>query len=480
MTGVSPFDKDITEYMIETTTDKNGKKRTIYTPVNARCGAQDYLKTITHNNTLYFFQPLTGLYEENKGSIESWFQRQFEILLDNGDLPRSMPLKKHITELIYQLRIAKVWEDEEHYPFNQYNGIPVNNGVLVFDGEGFDLIPYTEDMLFTRKLPINYNPAADTTRIKRILQDWLEDEYPFLLQIPAQALMQSLPGYQPAKKAYILIGEANAAKSTYLDLLRDFFGVRCCSKLSLQNIGLRFAASELVGKFVNLGDDLPDVKVGAFTILKDFTGGRTHQVEEKHKKQYTADITAVHVYAANKPPGLEVNVENDNAWWDRWIFLRFQNTFPKKPNWYKLNITPNMEGFLLLVLEELAMILKHDGELQHDQLIDDVMDMWKHASSPLLVFLEEETDRGRDNHIPKEELFAALTKWVADIPDRLEREETEKRIPKTLTALSKSLIQLGIETTTSGSRKNKIQVYRGIGWKATSRYKPRETVNAKL
>lgn len=480
MTEESLFNEDITEYMIETTVDKKGNKHTIYTPVNARSAAQGILNPITHNETLYFFNPKTGLYEESKGRIESWFQEQFEVLLLNGDLPRSMPLKKHINELMYELSIAKPWEDTKKYPFNQYNGIPVNNGVLVFDGEKFSITPYKPEMLFTRKLPINYNPEADTSKILQILQDWLEDEYPFLLQIPAQALMQSLPGYQPAKKAYILVGEANAAKSTYLDLIRDFFGMDCCSKLSLQNLGMRFATSELVGKFVNLGDDLPDVKVGAFNILKDLSGGRTHQVEEKHKKQFTADITAVHVYAANKPPGLDEKIDTDNAWWDRWIFLRFQNTFPKKPNWYKLNITPNLEGFFLLVLEELAKILKHEGELQHYQQIDDVMDMWKHASSPLLIFLEEETDRGRDSHIPKDELFAALTKWVEDIPDKLEREETAKRIPKTLTALSKSLIQLGIETTTAGSRKNKIQVYRGIGWKAGSRYKPKETVNAKL
>ena len=475
----SLFDIDISEKMIEMVPGKDGKAQAVYSPVNARAEAEGHLQPITHNGTLYFFNSQTGLYEENKGQIESWLQVQFEDLICKGYLPVQTALKRHINELIFQLMNVKVCP-KGHYPFNQHNGIPVNNGVLEFDGNTFRIIPYDSDMLFTRKLPINYNPEADTSKIQQIIEDWLEDEYPFLLQIPAQALMQSLPGYQPAKKAYILIGEANAAKSTYLDLIRDFFGMNCCSKLSLQNLGMRFSTSELVGKFVNLGDDLPDVKVGAFNILKDLTGGRTHQVEEKHKNQFTADITAVHVYAANKPPGLDEKIDTDNAWWDRWIFLRFQNTFPKKPNWYKQNITPNLEGFLLLVLEELAMILKNEGELQHHQQIDDVMDMWKHASSPLLIFLEEETDRGRENHIPKEELFAALTKWVEDIPDRLEREETEKRMPKTLTALSKSLIQLGIETTTTGSRKNKIQVYRGIGWKATSRYKPREMINAKL
>ena len=477
---MSLSDIDISENMIEMVEDKKGNKHAVYSPINACAAAQGWLIPITHNGTLYFFNRQTGLYEENRGQIESWLKLQFENLIISGNLQTSTTLKPHITELMYQLGIVRIVDHKKDYPFNQYNGIPVNNGVLEFNGEGFILTPYTDEMMFTRKLPINYNPAADTTRIKRILQDWLEDDYPYLLQIPAQALMQSLPGYQPAKKAYILIGEANAAKSTYLDLLRDFFGVRCCSKLSLQNIGLRFAASELVGKFVNLGDDLPDVKVGAFTILKDITGGRSHQVEEKHKKQYTADITAVHVYAANKPPGLSEVIDTDNAWWDRWIFLRFQNTFPKKPNWYQENITPNLEGFLLIVLDELAAILRHGGELQHIQMIDEVMDMWKHASSPLLTFLEEETDRVRDNYIQKDELFAALTKWVEDIPDKLEREETAKRIPKTITGLSKSLIQLGIETTTAGSRKNKIQVYKGISWKAGSHYRPRETRDSHL
>lgn len=474
-----PITEEITGDMYETREGKDGKAIFIYSPMTTHGAAEGVLQPVTYNETLYYFNKKTGLYEVNKGVVETWLQTQFDELILNDILPTSTTLKPKITEIIFRLIHTNPIPKDE-YPFNQYNGIPVNNGVLVYKEGTFSLIPYEEEMMFTRKIPVNFNPEANTENIKQILMDWLEEDYPYLIQIPAQALYQALPEVQPMKKAYMLVGESNAAKSTYLDLLRDFFGERYCSKVPLQNLGARFSKADLVNKFVNLGDDLPDIDIGAFNILKDITGGRTHQVELKHKDAFTADITAVHVYAANKPPGLSEKIETDNAWWDRWVFLRFRNTFPKKANWYKENIIPNLEGYLLLVLEELSRIIENGGQLQYIQPMEDVLDMWKRDSDPLLRFLDEETDSGKDLYIQKDELFAALGKWSDNISDKLERVDIEKRLPKTKEALSRKLIQYNIQASTAGSGKNKIQVYRGIGWKKYSQFRPRETVNSRL
>lgn len=474
-----PFDDDITKDMYETREGKEGKVIFTYSPMTTHGAAEGVLQPATYNETLYYFNRQTGLYEVNNGVIEAWLQTQYTELILQNILPTSTTLKPKIAEIIFRLTNSNPMP-KDAYPFNQYNGIPVNNGVLVYKDGIFVLNPYEEEMMFTRKIPVNFNPGADTERIRQILMDWLEEDYPYLIQIPAQALYQALPGMQPMKKAYMLVGESNAAKSTYLDLLKDFFGEGQCSKVPLQNLGARFSKADLVNKFVNLGDDLPDIDIGAFNILKDITGGRTHQVELKHKDAFTADITAVHVYAANKPPGLSEKIETDNAWWDRWVFLRFKNTFPKKANWYKENIIPNLESFLLLVLEELSCIIKNGGQLQYVQPMEDVLDMWKRDSDPLLRFIDEECERDRDQYIQKDELFAALEKWKDNISDKLERTDIEKRLPKTKEALSRKLIQYNIQASTAGSGKNKIQVYRGIGWKKYSQFRPRETVNSKL
>lgn len=356
---------DITKSMLEGVTDKKGKTRYVYSLANTCAAARECLQPITHNKTLYFYNSRSGLYEENKCRIESWLQTQFGYLVQNGDLHPSTTLKHRIEEIMKQLKNTNPCP-EGVYPWNQYNGIPVANGVLVWDGERFNLIEYSREMMFTRKIPINYNPTADTTKIKQILYDWLEDDYPYLLQIPAQALLQSLPGRKPVKKAYMLVGEANTAKSTYLELLSDLFGKGCCARRCLQDLNTDFVASEMVGKYINLGDHSDEVSIEVFSALRRLTNSRTHRVKEKYKTPYLADITAVHVYTANKPPQLPESIDTDYAWWDICSYLRFRNTFPIRAQWYQDNVTPNLEGFLLLVLDELMEILKNGGELQHD------------------------------------------------------------------------------------------------------------------
>ena len=156
--NLNVFDIDISENMIEMVEDKKGNKHAVYSPINACAAAQGWLIPITHNGTLYFFNRQTGLYEENKGQIESWLKLQFENLIISGNLQTSTTLKPHITELMYQLGIVNLKTD---YPFNQYNGIPVNNGVLEWNEDGFILTPYTDEMMFTRKLPIDYIITMD-------------------------------------------------------------------------------------------------------------------------------------------------------------------------------------------------------------------------------------------------------------------------------------------------------------------------------
>ena len=443
--------------------------------------ASKVLHPVSYNDGLYLFNPETNIYQRGDSYIRGWIQDQLSHAVDEGLIPGTVPLRGMVEELTGRISRHNCIPGDS--PFDTYPGIPLNNCVLTFDKGGvIRAEPYTKEMMFTRKLPVNYNPEARTEGVEKILRAWLEEDYSYLIQIPAQALYQSLPASNNIKTTYILVGEANAGKSAYLDLLELLFGWGNISHLPLQELGKRFSTFSLVGKYLNTGDDLADVELSASNSLKLLTGSKMHLVEPKHKTPYNVAISAVHIYAANKPPRLPEALDCDNAWWDRWVLLKFQNLFEKVSGWKEENFSQeNLEGFLLLVLLELRQIIMRGGSLSFVQLPEDVREAWKHAANPLTDFLEDETERGRGFSLPKDELFVALDKWAEDIAESdIELERIRRRLPKTKTALSNALIQEGIDTGDVRVGKQKIKSYMGIRWKQESKYCPRITVNTHL
>lgn len=443
--------------------------------------ATKILHPVTYNGELYLFNPESNLYQSGDTYIRGWIHEQLSDAVTANRIPGTVPLRGMVEELAGRIIRYNCIPGEN--PFDLYPGIPLNNCVLRFDkGGAIRAEPYKKEMRFTRKLPVNYNPEARTEGVEKILRDWLEDDYHYLIQIPAQALYQSLPQSNNIKTSYILVGEANAGKSAYLDLLELLFGWGNISHLPLQELGKRFSTYSLVGKYLNTGDDLADVELSASNSLKLLTGSKMHLVEPKHKTPYNVAISAVHIYAANKPPRLPEALDCDNAWWDRWVLLKFQNLFEKVSGWKEENFTDeNLEGFLLLVLRELRGIIMRGGSLSFVQLPEDVREAWKHAANPLTDFLEEETERGRGFSMPKDELFTALYRWAEDVAEsNIDLERIRRRLPKTKTALSNALIQEGIDTGDVRVGKQKIKSYMGIRWKQESKYRPRITANTHL
>lgn len=391
---------------------------------------------LTFNRTLYIYDPTTCLYSEDSGTIEEWTQSILEDAVDVGLISRKnpfAPIKKEALNRAYHYRVIP----GKSSPFNKFNGIPVNNGVIVFDGSGKGtLTPYKSDMLFTHKLHINYRPEADPEPIDGILRQWVDEEdVNILYQLAAQSLIQSLPGHEPNKKAYLIQGETNGGKSTFLNLLEAIFGKDNISGVSLEELPARFNKSSIAGKFLNVADDIQSVSIKNVENFKAITGRRSHEIEEKFKPRYVDDIHAVFCYTCNRPPIIEGVAETDDAFWSRWYLVRFPRTFPVIPGWHDEHFTEaNMEGFFSRVVSNAAAMLQNGGKLLVPCDISDVKYRWQHEASPIIEFLEEQTDRGTAFTVDKDEFFEAYCRWVdaveesdADKQDRRRREARRQK-----------------------------------------------------
>ena len=365
------------------------------------------------------------------------------------------------------------------YPFNNENtAIPVKNGIVLLDFENKTkkLIPHSPDYKFNYIIPTEYNENADPAPIDDILKQYSPDQVKELYQLPAQALMQML-GYGPFKKCYLLQGNRDAGKSSYIELLIRTFGTqnRCDVSLDMLNPKEnKFALSSLEGKIFNIHDDMTYFSLKDTGTIKDLTGSYTKEIEKKGKQRYGADIRAVHCFACNKPPKYDGEIKKDVAFWERWVYIYFPNRFEKVLTFYDDNFTQeNLSGFLNRVLDY-VLEMGHDKKLVCNYSYADVRSTWAKCADPVFRFVTENMTKINENEKPmyyrKEDFLELIKTWARD-----QGEDEDEEVPATVIMLSKTIDICGIDSdarVTEEKTRTSIHVY-GIPykWKEESVYK---------
>jgi len=446
---------------------KSGAVSLIYTAIADWVIAT--LKTITYRRTVYVYDREHGIYRANDGDIEQAVQ---EIADRCGFTGRISTAKREVLSYIVDTTIAR------EYPFNAYPGIPCINGVVVFDFEVGTrcLIPHAPEHRFTYRLPVAYDPAADPAEIRQVLTSWADEgAYEILLQIPAQAILQAALVRKPFKKSYIIHGDGNAGKSSYLELNRRTFGNENIARVMLQQIGSdRFCLANLEGKLLNIYDDLDDVPLQNSSVLKAITGDDMHYVEKKGRDAYEARIFCVHIFTCNRPPSTPDRVQNDAAFWNRWEFVTFSNYFEVNPKWHDEVFTPETcSAYFNLVLDVVASTYQTGG-LPVKSSAYEVRDAWQTNSDPLYRFVTENTDRSEAGYVLKDDAYSGFLNFA-----RTENVPPSK-IPPTPETFAKAIFKYGFAPARVRVDGARVQVFRGYAWKSTSQYKPGGATNATL
>jgi phage/plasmid-associated DNA primase len=269
----------------------------------------------------------------------------------------------------------------------------------------------------TVKLPITYDRKAPTRPVLDILGRWVSPEdVPILIQILAQAIYQNMRR-TTLKRNYLLQGETDAGKSTYIDLTTKFFGPTVIAGVSLQEIcaDIRFLAARLEGKLLNIYDDLKDIPLHGSGKLKYFDGRVTHEVERKGKTPYSGVITCPHVFICNQPPSYPEELTYDDAWWTRWEFVSFLFSHTKDSDFQNRTFTHAfMSGLLNLVIAELIKI-QTAKRLVVNHTPEEVRERWGLLSNPLKMWVRDNFRKTNTDHdYDKKKLFEQYSKYVED------------------------------------------------------------------
>lgn len=404
---------------------------------------QDRMHVIAVGNSVYFYED--GIYHYNIGQIEQEIQK---VLKEMGYSKKIIDAKREIKSYLTHER----WYKES--PFNKWDGyIPTQDCVLHITEDGIEVLPHDPKYLFTYKLRAKYDPGVDTHPLMDVFRSWVtEEDFKYLIQLPALAIVQSWG--HCFKQAYLFEGPRNAAKTTYFNLLDPFIGEENRSSIPLHTLVTnRFAAVGLIGKLMNVVDELPSVDLKNLDMFKSIIGGAAIHVERKGEDGYSARPTAVHCFNCNRPPVCKIS--DDDAWWGRWVYVQFINTFPVNPTWKREFLTEDTASALL------NLVLPKVQEIYRTGLIDrmepeDVKQIWMESSEFLVKFMSEECDRDPNGHIPRDEFYDRFVMCCG----------AQKKTALTRTACTQMLGRLGViddRPTINGER---VYAYKGIVWKA--------------
>lgn len=281
--------------------------------------------------------------------------------------------------------------------------INLNNGVL--NVKTRELFPHDPKYLFLTKIPVDYLPEADCPQIKKFFRAVLDKEaIPIIHEFCGYGFLRSYP----IKKAIILVGEPNTGKTTLLRLIIRFFGEKNVSGVNLQKLASdKFAAAQLYTKYLNVFDDLSFKDINDTGTFKITTGGGYLTAEYKFGSQFMFENYAKLIFAANKIP--DVKDVDDDAYFTRWIILRFNREI-KKMNKSLINemTTPQeLSGFLNLALNGLQRLMKKQ-DFSYLKTFEEIKKEMMSSGSAVASFASECMTNEPNDWVSKDRLYGAF------------------------------------------------------------------------
>lgn len=289
--------------------------------------------------------------------------------------------------------------------------IAFKNGILDITTDS--LLDFTPDIIVTNKIPYNYNPEAKSEIIDKTL-DKLACK-----NKSVRMLLEECAGYMLFRKselgkAFILLGDHENGKSTFLQVCQQMLGDENVSSLEMQEIGEKFNTAMLAGKLANIGDDISDdfMRGRDISLFKKVVTGNRIKGELKGQQPFEFEPYAKLIFSANSIPRTK---DMTGAVLRRLIIIPFRATFSKNdPDYdpwikYKLCEPAALEYMLYLGVQALKRVIINkqftDCEIVEQELRD-----YELENNPVLSFVDD-LGEGRIEGCSVKDLYAKYSTY---------------------------------------------------------------------
>ena len=260
-----------------------------------------------------------------------------------------------------------------------------------------ELEPSDPKNVITNLIDWNYNPDAYSEVTDKALNKLACNDP------TTRALLEEMVGYcfyrrNELGKAFILLGDNNNGKSTYLDLVRYVIGNDNNASLNLQDLNDKFLPASLLNKLTNIGDDIPKNWVPDASMFKKVVTGSRISAQFKGLQSFEFNPYVKMIFSANEMPRID---DETGAVKRRLVPIPFKAKFsPDDPDYDpyiidKLMQEESVEYLIRIGIEGLERVLKTKKFSTNKAIEKELKDI-DELNNPILCFID---DAGNDSII---------------------------------------------------------------------------------
>lgn len=280
------------------------------------------------------------------------------------------------------------------------NLIPLKNGV--YDFENDILLEHSSNYHFLYQFPIIFNKKATCPKTADFFLQILSPEQKILVE---EWIGYYFYRYYMFKKAIIFVGAGDTGKTTLLEVITYLLGNQNISSVPLQKMTSdKFSAAHLYNKHGNLVDELSARDITDTGAFKMATGGGTVTGEYKFGNQFSFHNFSKFTFACNRIP--DVGDTNDEAYFNRWMVVRFENQIKKIiPNFVNtLKTEEERSGLFNVAINGLKRLLEGKRFSYFNTAEDTKKEMLRSGSS-ISMFVSDKLEYCLDNIMTKDEMY---------------------------------------------------------------------------
>lgn len=359
--------------------------------------------------------------------------------------------KNHIINVLelWKVDITIRPEDLNNEPYI----LNLKNGLL--DLNAMVLSAHSVEYKSTIQLNASYNPelkVSNAALFHQYLDQCIPDQE---TRLQAQEMLgYTYLGICP-EKFFILTGETNTGKSTFLDIIEFIIGEKNKSNVPLQKLDENFKSVHLFNKLINICADLPHAALKDVGNLKMLTGGDWIYAEHKGVDGFSFKNKAKLIFSCNQLPLNEA--EQSEAFYNRLILLLFPHRIPNNninPN-FKTELLKDVNYIFLWGLEGLKRLMKNNFQFTESANGLALKSKYKKESDPIRLFLEHncEYNKSDSDGIEGKDLYQLYSSWCKELGYRVRDNSVFGQ------AVLRTFGDIKVQKRIAGTRKN---IYEGL------------------